>query len=316
MKRNPDNPILTRDDISDIPPDLVDVTSVFNPGAIKFNDKYLLMLRIQNRARETYFLMAESYDGVKFKLKKNIVVWLGLDKVKEKIYHIYDPRITEIDNEYFIVYAMDLASGCRLGLGKTADFKQFYFIGLISEEDNRNGVLFSDKIDGKYFRLDRPNLVQLEDGPLTGNSIWLSESADLLNWKPVSKLISGRDHYWDELIGAGPPPIKTKEGWLCIYHGIAMHYQPIYQAGVMLLDLINPAKVVSRGRFNILEPRELYETVGQVPNVIFPTGVIVEDIDEKGFADQESEVKIYYGAADTVTGLVQSTIKELIDKCF
>ena len=80
--------------------------------------------------------------------------------------------------------------------------------------------------------------------------------------------MEGRFHYWDENIGAGPPPIKTEKGWLLIYHGITMHYQPIYQAGVVLLDLNEPWRVISRGRYNVLEPREMWEMVGQVPNVV------------------------------------------------
>ena len=316
MKRNKNNPIITRFDIPEIKPDLIDVTSVFNPGAIKFNGKYLLMLRVQNRARETYFVMAESEDGVDFDVENKFIEWKGLEIVKERIFHIYDPRITQIDTNFYIMFAMDLESGCKLGLGKTVDFKNFEFLGIVSKEDNRNGVLFPEKINGKYLRLDRPNKVQLEDGTLTGSSIRLSESDDLLKWKPVKELFKGRKHYWDELIGAGPPPVKTRKGWLCVYHGVAMHYQPIYQAGVFLLELKNPTKVISRGRFNILEPREIYETVGQVPNVIFPTGIIVEDYDKDGFAKKGSEVKIFYGAADTVVGLAETTINELIERCF
>jgi beta-1,4-mannooligosaccharide/beta-1,4-mannosyl-N-acetylglucosamine phosphorylase len=95
-----------------------------------------------------------------------------------------------------------------------------------------------------------------------------------------------------------------------------MHYQPIYQAGVVLLDLNEPWRVISRGRYNVLEPREMWEMVGQVPNVVFPTGIIVESYDENGFANNSSEVKLYYGAADTHIGLATSTIQALIDACF
>ena len=316
MERYLNNPVVEPKDIPAIPPNIIDATSVFNPGAIKFNDKTLLMLRVQNRARETYFIMAESEVGIQFKIANKFIKWEGLEKVKEKIYHLYDPRITKIGDEYYIMFAMDIESGCYLGLGKTIDFKKFRFMGVVSKEDNRNGVLFSEKVNGKYLRLDRPNKNQLVDGPLTGSEIWLSESDNLINWNPVKKLISGRNHYWDELIGAGPPPVKTAKGWLCVYHGIAMHYLPIYQAGVMLLDLEDPSKVIARGRFNILEPRKLYETVGQVPNVIFPTGIIVDKFDENGFAKMDSKIKLYYGAADTVVGLAISTIHELIKKSF
>jgi beta-1,4-mannooligosaccharide/beta-1,4-mannosyl-N-acetylglucosamine phosphorylase len=316
MKKYLNNPIVTRTDIPEILPSLKDVTSVFNPGAIKFEDKILLMLRIQNRARETYFVMAESEDGINFEVEEKIIYWQGIEKVQESIFHVYDPRITKLNGIFYIMFAMDMDSGCHLGLGKTIDFKSFEFVGVVSKEDNRNGVLFPEKVGEKYLRLDRPNMVQLEDGPLTGSRICLSQSDDLIKWEPVSQIIEGRNHYWDELIGAGPPPVKTEKGWLCVYHGIAMHYQPIYQAGVMLLALEDPSKVIARGRYNILEPRELYETVGQVPNVCFPTGIIVNEYDENGFAKLKSNVSIYYGAADTSVCLATSTIQELLESCF
>lgn len=315
MNRHPQNPILTRRDIPNIPPHLIDATSVFNPGAVKFKDKYLLMLRVQSRSRETFFIMAESSNGVDFKARKEIVQFNGIEKVKEKIYHIYDARITKLEEKYYIVFAMDMEGVCKLGLATTNDFQSFEFLGIISDEDNRNGVLFPEKVNGKYLRMDRPNIVQKESGPKSGNTIWLSESNNLINWRAKAPLISGRFHYWDEFIGSGPPPVKTREGWLHIYHGVATHFQSanIYQAGVMLLDLNNPTKVIGRCRGNILEPRELYELVGQVSNVVFPTGWIIEKYDKDGFALPESEVKVYYGAADTVVGLATTTIHELIE---
>lgn len=316
MQRHPKNPIITRKDIPNIPPYLVDVTSVFNPGAVKFKDKYLLILRVQSRSRETYFVMAESANGVDFKVRKEIVQFNGIEKVEETIYHIYDARITPLEGKFYIMFAMDMENSCKLGLSVTDDFESFKFLGIISKEDNRNGVLFPEKVNQKYLRMDRPNKVQKGGGPKSGNTIWLSESDDLLHWKPVAPLIGGRFYYWDEFIGSGPPPVKTREGWLHIYHGVATHFQSvnIYQAGVILLDLSDLTKVIGRSRGNILEPRELYELVGQVPNVVFPSGWIIEKYDKEGFALPESEVKIYYGAADTVVGLAATTIKELLDK--
>jgi len=81
------------------------------------------------------------------------------------------------------------------------------------------------------------------------------------------------------------------------------------------MNLTDPSKVIGRSRGNILEPRELYELVGQVPNVVFPCGMITEHSDSDGFALPGSEVKIYYGAADTVVGLATTTIKDLIYSC-
>jgi len=314
MKRHPINPILTRTDIPPIPPELVDVTSVFNPGAIKDGDTYRLILRVQSRSRETFLVMAESTDGVSFKVENKIVNFKGIEKVKEKVFHIYDARITKLEGRFYIMFAMDMQDGCQLGLGVTDDFKSFEFLGITSNEDIRNGVLFPEKINGKYYRMDRPNKAKHSGGPTSGSAICLSESTDLVNWQFVSTLISGRFHYWDEFIGSGPPPVKTRKGWLHVYHGVAGHFgsSNIYQGGVMLLDLNNPTKVLGRCRCNILEPREIWELAGQVPNVTFPSGMIVEKYDSEGFAMENSEVKIYYGAADTSVGLLITSISELL----
>jgi len=315
MKRHPINPILTRANIPPIPPELTDVTSVFNPGAIKDGDTYRLMLRVQSRSRETFLVMAESADGVNFTVENKIVNFKGIEKVKGKVFHIYDARLTKLEGRFYIMFAMDMKDGCQLGLGVTDDFKSFEFLGITSNEDIRNGVLFPEKINGKYYRMDRPNKARHSGGPTSGSTIWLSESTNLLDWTPTAPLIEGRFHYWDEYIGSGPPPVKTRNGWLHVYHGVAGHFgsSNIYQGGVLLLGLNNPSKVLGRCRCNILEPREIWEMAGQVPNVTFPSGMVVEEYDNDGFALANSEVKIYYGAADTSVGLMITTIAELID---
>jgi len=314
ITRSERNPIITRTDIPEIPPHVRDVTSVFNPGAIKFNDEYLLMLRVQLRSRETFFLTAKSRDGVSFAVSKKIVHFKGIEKVRDRIYHMYDARITRLGDLYYIMFALDMDNGCQLGLGATKDFDSFEFLGITSSEDIRNGVLFPEKVGGKYLRMDRPNKARLEGGPMTGNTIWLSESDDLVHWRFRAPVMSGRFHFWDEFIGSGPPPVKTRQGWLHVYHGVAGHFgsSNIYQAGVALLDLQDPSKVIGRCRCNILEPRELYELTGQVPNVVFPSGMIVERYDSEGFALPESSLKIYYGAADTVVGLATGTVQDLL----
>jgi beta-1,4-mannooligosaccharide/beta-1,4-mannosyl-N-acetylglucosamine phosphorylase len=298
LRRNKNNPIITRDDIGD-------VTAVFNPGAIKVDDKYLLMLRVQLRSRVTVMMMAQSDDGINFSIDKTPINFQGIENLDEAIYHVYDPRITKVENGYFVMFAMDLESGCKLGLAFSTDMKEFEFVDVVSDDDNRNGVMFPEKIGGQYFRLDRPNQLDV-GGVRSGDGIWLSISEDSIEWQPIQEVAEGNWRFWDELIGAGPPPVKTDKGWLLVYHGVATHYQPIYQVGVMLLDLEDPTKVIARGKQNILEPRELYETVGQVPNVVFPTGMIVED----------ERVLIYYGAADTSVCVAETTIEELINACY
>jgi beta-1,4-mannooligosaccharide/beta-1,4-mannosyl-N-acetylglucosamine phosphorylase len=317
LRRVPGNPVLTRDDIPDIPPRLVDATSVFNPGAIKAGGIVSLMLRVQARSRETFMIMAESADGFRFVVRPEVVDFKGLGTVAERVYHVYDARLTALGGAYYAMLAMDMDSGCQLGLARTDDLRDFRFLGLTSTDDVRNGVLFPEKIGGLYLRLERPNKARPEGGPTTGSEIWLAGSDDLLSWRRLGPVMGGRFHYWDEYIGSGPPPVKTRRGWLHIYHGVATHFGSanIYQAGVVLLDLADPTKVLGRSRGNILEPREPYELCGQVPNVVFPSGMIVDESDAEGFALPGSPVKVYYGAADTCVGLAVTTVGELLDAC-
>jgi predicted GH43/DUF377 family glycosyl hydrolase len=183
MKRYSHNPIITRNDIPDIEPHLVDVTSVFNPGAVRFDNRYVLLMRVQNRGRETYLLKAESDDGIRFEIDTDIINFAGIEKVEEEIYHVYDPRITPIGNTFYIMIAMDMQCGCRLGLARTEDFEDYHFMGIVADEDNRNGVLFPQMINGRYLRLDRPNRQSLKGGTASGSIICLSESYDLLTWR-------------------------------------------------------------------------------------------------------------------------------------
>lgn len=318
MKRYSKNPIITRQDIPTIPPDLIDITSVFNPGAVKYKDQYLLLLRVQNRARETFLIKAFSDDGLSFTIDREIVEINGIHNIPDKIYHIYDPRVTQLDNLYYIMFAMDTSAGCRLGLARTENFINYDLVGMIANDSTRNGVLFPEKINDKYYCLERPNIVSQSNSARSGDTVWISVSDDLITWKRTESVFEGRWHYWDELIGPGTPPIKTKSGWIVVYHGIATHLTNvyIYQAGVVLLDLNLPSRVIARGKYNILEPRKSYELIGQVPNVVFPTGIIIENYDDDGFAVKESAVKIYYGAADTCVALALTTIDELLHHCF
>ncbi len=317
FQRSERNPIVTRGDVPDVPPHGIDVTSVFNPGAVKHGDRYLLMLRVQTRGRETFLLMASSADGAEFEIAREPVRLDGIERVEGTVHHVYDPRITRIGSTFYVMFAIDTDGGCRLGVAQTCDFASFEFLGAGEHPDIRNGVLFPETIGGRFLRLDRPNAATLDQGLTSGDEIILSASNDLVAWRPLGSVMRGRPHYWDERIGPGPPPVKTRDGWLLVYHGIATHFASsnIYQAGVALLDLDDPSRVVARGRNNVLEPREPYELVGQVPNVVFPSGMIVEPTDEDGFAPPGARVLLYYGAADTCVGLATTTVGALLDAC-
>ncbi|MFA7057270.1 MAG: family 20 glycosylhydrolase, partial [Candidatus Cloacimonadales bacterium] len=308
--------LITRDDISSDLLELNDVTSVFNPGAIKIENTFYLLLRVQNRGRETFLVKAESNDGKEFDISDEPVKIVGLESIKKEIYHIYDPRLTYLNDQIYVMTAIDTSAGCFLGLFITEDLETLTFQGFVSEPDVRNGVIFPEQVNGEYVRLERPNLNTLANGTKTGSAIYLSTSKDLIKWSEPKFVMSGNPHYWDELIGSGPAPIKTKYGWLHIYHGVATHFASsnIYQAGFTFLDLQDPTKVLFRSKYNILEPRETFECVGQVPNVVFPTGLIATLYDHEGYVKDDSALLIYYGAADTSVGLVETSLRFFIEK--
>ncbi len=303
--------LLTREDVPPPRNSHADVTSVFNPGAIHWRGHDRLLLRVQGRSRETYLYPATASEPGHFEVASQPIWIRGLREAARslEIYHVYDPRLTAIDGHVYAVLAVDTNRGCRLLTAQTEDFENWSLVALDGDGDRRNGVLFPTKIRGEYLRLERPNQEQADGQPRSGSEVVLASSSDLLSWKQVSPVFQGRPHYWDELVGAGPPPIRTDQGWLLFYHGVATHFvgAHIYQAGAVLLDLEDPSRVLGRTRENILEPREVYEMVGQVPNVVFPSGAIVRG----------DEVDVYYGAADTcvawATGSIERVLSTLED---
>ncbi len=317
LQRPTSIPVVTRADIPDVPPDLVDASSVFNPGACRLDDgRTLLLLRVQTRGRRTLLMRAISDDGERFTVEPAIVEVRGLSKLFSQVHHVYDPRITRLEGRWMVTCALDTDRGCRVGLFTTEDFTALDLMTVTSDRDVRNGVLFPEKVGGRYLLLERPNSVLPAGGARTGDMIELRASNDLTLWGTMARVMTGRWHYWDELIGAGPPPIKTSAGWLLIYHGVATHLSAgIYQAGAALLDLDEPSRVVGRTVDNILEPRELYEMVGQVPNVVFPSGLVSAPPGDDGYVPLDSTLRIYYGAADTCVGLATARVSDLVDAC-
>ena len=315
MRRHERNPILTRADIPAVGDHVRDVSSVFNPGAIRLGPRHdLLLLRVQTRGRETILMTAESHDGVRFTVRPELVDFVGAGELDPLPIHLYDPRLTQIEDEIFAVLSADTERGCYVVTARLDSDLRLHLLDYETSRESRNGVLFPDRVGGRYLRLERPNDRELPSGTRTGDEIWLSTSDDLRSWSLESPVLHGRPRFWDEWIGSGPPPVKTRDGWLHVYHGVATHLGGhLYQAGVCLLDLADPAKVLARGRENILEPREPYELTGQVPNVVFPSGLIVHDVDDEGFAKPESLVRLYYGAADTCVGLAETTVARLLE---
>jgi beta-1,4-mannooligosaccharide/beta-1,4-mannosyl-N-acetylglucosamine phosphorylase len=325
LHRAAGNPILGRGDIPGAT-GIVDPSSVFNPGAVEMAGRVHLMLRIQARSRRTSFVMASSPDGRRFEVESRVVHFDGIEDEGRELFHLYDARLTALgaedsstgEPEIVVVFAADMADACRLGVARTHDLENFEFLGF-SETPARNGVLFPRKIDGRYLRLERPNTRLDAGGVATGDAVVLAASDDLVTWAPLEAppVLEGRPRLWDELVGSGPPPIATRHGWLHLYHGVATHFASsnLYQVGAVLLDLENPSRVLGRTDANQLEPREPYELMGQVPNVVFPSGMLVRGLEPGALAADDDELFVYYGAADTSVALATARIGDLVAAC-
>lgn len=293
------NPILTAQDFPR------PVNSVFNAGAAKYGNEYILLNRVQGLDGTSYLWVARSRDGYHFTPDPEPAMVPSTEEpfARYEEYGIEDPRITRIDDTYYIVYVCYSSFDCRVGLALTRDFQAFERVGLISLPDNKDAVLFPEKIGGRYARLDRPMTV------ISGRrDIWISYSPDLLYWGDARVVMTPRPGRWDsEKIAAGAPPIKTEKGWLLIYHGVrGTASGKIYRLGVALLDLEDPSRVVGRAREAILYPAALEDFLGDVGHVVFTGGVILED---------DEELKIYYGAADQVMCLATANLDDLITLC-
>jgi predicted GH43/DUF377 family glycosyl hydrolase len=301
VERYAQNPILTGKHF----PERFGIQRVFKSGVIKHRGRYVMACRVEDRALRNRIWIADSADGYHFAPRPEPVPMPHSDPEFAEYTHgmYYDPRITEIDGICYLVHAAHSDHGCRLSLLKTTDFDHFEWMGFISETDNRNGVLFPEKIGGLYARLDRPNT-----GSEFGD-IWISYSPDLIYWGKSRCVARNRDVRWAwSKIGPGAVPIKTPEGWLDIFHGVRTqckaHY--VYQLGVMLHDLEDPSRVIAIAEEAILEPQENYELVGQTPSVVFTAGAVVED---------DGEIKLYYGGADTVQCVATTSVARLIALC-
>jgi len=298
VKRFEGNPLIDRDDIP------FPCNTVFNAGAVRYKDEYLLLLRVETLEGRSCFVVARSKDGYNFEIEEEPVMKPSTVEpfaIYEKR-GVEDPRITCFeDGNYYVFYTAYSKYGPRVAIAETRDFKDFKRVALGSQPGNKDAVLFPKKINGEYVRFDRPHA-----GPTA--DMWISYSRDLIHWGRSKTVMEVRPGYWDShKIGAGTVPIETDHGWLEIYHGVkGAGGGSIYRLGCALFDLEDPSKLIARSDIPILSPKEIYERTGDVPNVVFTCGAILED---------DGEVKIYYGAADTNICLATSTIEDLIASC-
>ena len=298
VKRYSGNPILTK---ADIP---YAVETVHNAAVVKHGDEYIMLFRSHLRTGRSIIGLARSLDGFKFNADPQPFLTparSGLFAAYEE-FGVEDPRVTCVEGEYLITYSAYSRNGVRIALAKTKDFVQAERVSLITQADMRNVVIFPEKIDGRYARLDRPH------SNIAPWSIWISYSPDLIHWGDSRLLIRPAAYHWDEQkVGPGAPPIKTEAGWLSIYHGVFSTMSGgIYRLGVALHDLADPATVIGVADDWILQPVDPWELAGYVNNVVFTCGAVPE---------VDGTVKIYWGGSDKVMCVGTAKIDDLVDLC-
>ena len=314
IHRHPANPLLSAQDVP------YEALLVFNAGVTKFQGKYVMVFRNDYGRRPdsvhpaaTNLGLAFSDDGVKWEVQPKPCCELGGGEIVRG----YDPRLTVMDGRCYVCFAVDTLHGLRGGIAVTDDFERFEILSM-SVPDNRNMVLFPERIGGKYVRLERPFPVYSRGGR-DRFDIWVSDSPDLRYWGNSHLVLGVEDvPFANDKIGPGAPPVKTPKGWLTTFHAVDRDsergkngwedvWQKRYSAGIMLLDLEEPWRVIGMSKLPLLAPEAPYEVEGGFRNhVIFPGGMILEE---------SGEVKIYYGAADTVECLATADVGDLIALC-
>jgi predicted GH43/DUF377 family glycosyl hydrolase len=292
------NPILTKDDIP------YPVETVHNAGVVKHRGRYIMLFRSHLDTGRSIIGLAESGDGFHFTPRPQpFMTPTGEPPFAEyEEYGVEDPRITLLDGAYYITYSAYSRHGVRIGLARTRDFESVERVSLITQADYRNTVLFPEKIDGRYVRLDRPH------SEISPWSIWISYSPDLRHWGDSRVVMKPVKYHWDEMkIGPGAPPIKTSRGWLSIYHGVFPTMGgAVYRLGVALHQLDDPARIVGVCDRWILQPEDPWELVGYVHNIVFTCGAVPEP---------DGTLKLYWGGADKVMCAGTAIIDELADAC-
>lgn len=299
LQKNPANPILLPDPTSDW-----ETYNVFNPAVIFHNGLFHMHYRAQGLDWISRIGYAASEDGIHWnRLRRPVLEPQDASDNRG----LEDPRVTLLDGRFYMCYTAyrsvlagegtpTHAGGGVLPMIAVSDnLLTWQRLGpIVRGEDNKDHVLFSRRIHGRYVALHR-----------RPPQVWLAESDDLVTWpeawmRPIFGARPGNG--WDEKrVGGNAAPIQTEHGWLMLYH--AYDNQHIYRLGVCLLDLDDPARIIRRPKDFILEPTELWELRGDVPNVVFSCANPVVN----------GTVYVYYGGADHVIGLATCPLSDMLD---
>lgn len=284
----------------------------FNPGAIRDGDSVHMLYRAVEG--QNYSTLGYARLDLRGRVLERRAEPAVSRERPEESKGVEDPRIVRLDGRYYVFYTAYDSKVARVALASTTDFVRFRKHGPIGPDPqlllrtrnlrwDKDAMMFPERVNGKVLYIHR-----------------IDPSIQLAAFASIEELIHPPPGYWEkhlleidrhtvmqptfewekQKIGAGPPPIKTDDGWLMIYHGVDK--ASVYRAGAALLDLEDPARVIARLPQPLLEPQREYEKVGAVPNVVFPEGAVVVGDD----------LYIYYGAADKVVALARMRLDELL----
>lgn len=344
IERQSDRCILRPDQVEPSTPDM-EVIGTFNPGVVEHNGHVYMLVRVAERPRErreghiglprwvpgegpvidrvpenevesldprvvryrqglrltfiSHLRLYRSTDGLGVELEEELRFCPANDY---ETFGVEDPRITATGDRYWITYVAVSEHGPATALASTRHFQSFERHGIIFCPENKDVVLFPDKIGGDYVAIHRPNPRQHFSPP----GMWLARSGDMTRWGDHRALGAGDSDWEAGRTGAGPPPLKTSRGWLFIYHGKTLSRRPgdvgTYSAGLMMMDTEEPSRVIAHSEEPFMVPERDFETRGFVPSVVFPTGAIRRD----------DRLLVYYGAADTSTGMVEYRMGDIL----
>ncbi len=284
--RHLENPILTPD-----PLNAWEAVNVFNPGVVYWQGLFHMFYRAQGLDYVSSLGYAVSEDGVHFNRLRNPIL---SPEIPAESRGLEDPRVTYLANEgrFIMAYTAYSHQGITPMFAQSTNLLSWERIGpLVIGEDNKDHVLFPEKIDGQYFAFHR-----------RPPSICCAFSDDLNHWNLRGPILEPRPGFWDgNRVGAGGVPIATGEGWLVIYH--AYDQEHIYRLSACLLDLEEPWRVMRRPKGFLMEPTEIWEQKGDVPNVVFSCANPVV----------EGTIYLYYAGADRMIGLATASLQDLID---
>lgn len=296
FRRSRHNPILRPDDLP------VPAAAVLNPGAAEQGGEVVLLLRVENLAGYSDIHVARSRNGVDgWTVEAEPILRHGIDRWRYEEWGCEDPRVTYLAEEecWYITYTAYSPFGAAVALARTHDLVKANRVGLIFSPNNKDAALFPRRFGNRWVVLHRPDAGGIEH-------IWSAHSPDLVHWgEPHCVLPEGGGAAWDAVkVGAGPPPLATDRGWLLLYHGVKAYGGSfVYRVGAALLDLERPHRVLARPDRWIFQAEAPYEISGLVPNVVFPTGLLLRG----------EELWMYYGAADSCVCLATAKLQDVLD---